>query len=47
MFIAIFSVPQNNPYKNILKNKNDPESERSFKVIYVESKKYIQDINPH
>ena len=29
----------NNPYKNILGNKNDPESERSFKVIFVESKK--------
>ena len=37
----------NNLYKNILGNKNDLESERSFKVIFVESKKYIQDNKIH
>ncbi len=33
--------------KNNLENKNDPEIERSFKVIYIECKKYIKDTNPH
>ena len=28
-------------------NKNTPETERSFKGIYVESKKYIQNTNLH
>ena len=37
----------NSIIKNNLENKNDPESVPSFKVIYVESKKYIQDTNPH
>ena len=37
-------------YNSIIKNnleKNDPESERSFKVINVESKKYTKDNNLH
>ena len=28
-----------------LENKNNPESKRSFKVINIESKKYILDTN--
>ena len=40
-----FKRPLNSIIKNTVGNKNNLESERSFKGTYVESKKYIQDTN--
>ena len=39
--------PLNSIIQKTVGNKNDLESERSFKVINVESKKYIKDTNLH
>ena len=39
--------PLNSIIKKTVGYKNDLKSERSFKVIFVKSKKYIQDTNLH